>query len=209
MTEARRRDTAKGPNFPLKTRFWAGHTFIFMKNVLLLPGWMESLKLYENDGFFEIRLGKLNEEDFSADYVVGLSLGALVVLQNTERIKGKIILINPLVPKRNIIAWFLKWVSYLVKEGLFFERQRFTKNPIRLLSETIKCVRLLGADFSKVLDNFPKERLIIIRGKNDRFFCDQRAVKFLLSKNIMPIEVDGGHNWGKEIEQKVRGLSGR
>ena len=62
-----------------------------MKEILVLPGWMRSLKLYKADGDIDIRIGKLDAEAFLADYIIGVSLGALVVLQNMSQIKGRVI----------------------------------------------------------------------------------------------------------------------
>ena len=175
-----------------------------MKNILLIPGWgMRKVELYNNDNLFEIRRGKLDKNSFSADYVIGLSLGALVALQNARNIRGKIILINPPIPKRSVVVWFFHWLDYLINEGLFLERQKFIKNPIRWGLEIINCLKLLSTDFSKVFDNFPKEKFTVIRGKNDRFFCDEKAVKFLIDKNINFIEVEGGHNWSEAIEKAI------
>lgn len=178
-----------------------------MKNVLLLPEWMTSLKLYiDNGSDFNICLGKLDREAFSAEYVVGLSLGALVVLRDIKNIKGKIILINPPVPKRNIARWFVQWVKFIKNEGLFLEGQKFTINPIRYISGLIDCIKLFNIDFSKTLDNISKDKLTVIRGKNDIFFCDEFSVGFLRSKNIKVIEVEGGHNWNEGIEETLNNL---
>lgn len=167
---------------------------------------MTSLKLYQNDSDFYLRTGKLNEKSLSANYVIGLSLGALVALRCIENIKGNIILINPLVPKRNIVVWFVRWVKFIIYEGLFLERQKFTINPMRYISELVNCVELLNIDFSKTLSNVSKDKVTVIRGKNDKFFCDDLAVNFLRSKNIKIVEVNGGHNWSEEIEKTLNNL---
>lgn len=173
-----------------------------MTKITLIPGWlMKSIKLYDDS--LNIRVGKLDKEAISADYVVGLSLGALAILKNIRRIKGRVILINPLLPKRSFSKWFINWKKYLAEEGLFFERQKFTKNPLKFIWETISCVKLLSIDFSKILDGVSKDRLTVIRGKNDNFFCDDKAVNFLNSKNVRVIEADGGHNWSSGIEKAM------
>jgi hypothetical protein len=135
---------------------------------------------------------------------VGLSLGALVVLKNIKQIKGKIILVNPPLPRRNIFRWFVQWFNYVTHEGLFLERQKFTKNPIRYSREVFRCVQLLRMDFSNIFDDQSlKDALVVIRGKNDNYFCDEGAVNFLRSKGIMVIEVESGHNWNEEIEREI------
>src|SRR3989344_769291 len=137
-----------------------------MKKILLLPGWMRDLKLYGTESDFDIRIGKLDEEAVRADYVIGKSLSALVVLQNINRIKGRVILVNPPLPKRNILTWFIHWMRFVATEGLFFERQKFTRNPIRFISTFMGCIKILGIDFSETLERIPKERITVIRGKN-------------------------------------------
>jgi hypothetical protein len=174
-----------------------------MSTILVLPGWMTTLKLYnEHESDLRILIGKLDEESFAADCVVGLSLGSLVVLKDSAKISGKIILINPPVPKRNIFKWFLNWVNYARTEGLFLERQKFTKNPVRFGLEIVMCTKLLSVDFSEAIDR-AKGKLMVIRSKHDRFFCDDEAVRFLRAKNITIIEIDAGHNWCKAMEKAM------
>ncbi|MFA6136051.1 MAG: hypothetical protein WC705_01715 [Candidatus Paceibacterota bacterium] len=177
-----------------------------MKKVLLLPGWMRTLRLYKAHNDFDVRIGKLDDESVLADYVIGLSLGSLAVLQQVESIKGKIILINPPLPKKSILIWFVNWLKFIVTEGLFFERQKFTRNPIKFISALIVCVKLLNVDFSKTLDSI-KGRLLIIRGRNDRFFCNDKTIKFLSAREIRIIEINGGHNWCEEIEKTINDLT--
>lgn len=172
--------------------------------VLLFPGWIRSLKLYKDDGSFDFRIGKLNEDDFHAECVIGMSLGALVVLQNANRIQGKIVLINPLLPKRSLVSWCMSCVRHITSEGLFFERQKFTRNPIKFFKTLLGCIKLLGADFSGILDEIPREKIAVVRGKNDKFYCDDKAVEFIKSKSIKLIEVDGGHNWSESTEAALR-----
>ena len=132
-----------------------------MKKVLLLPGWMTALRLYKNDvDDFDVYFGGLDEKSFSADYVVGLSLGAIIALYNIEKIKGKVILVNPPLPKRSLFRWLIKWVKYMVEEGLFLKRQKLTINPIRYTKALITCIKLLSVDFSNILDNVPKDFFI-------------------------------------------------
>jgi hypothetical protein len=179
-----------------------------MKKVLVLPGWMTSLELYESDDGFDVCIGELDGISFAADYVVGVSLGALIVLRETPRIHGKIILINPPLPKRNILAWFFRWISYVSHEGLFLQRQRFTRNPLLFCREFSRCISLLEIDFSETFDSAPAGKITVIRGKNDRFFCDDQADHFLRSKHIEVAEIEGGHNWCSEIETLLRSRLG-
>src|SRR3989338_9439223 len=155
-----------------------------MKKVLLLAGWMMSIKLYEQYTDLGILFGELDQEGFEVDYVIGFSLGAIVALRDIKKIKGKIILVNPPLPKKNFFVWFVRWIRYIKYEGLFLERQKFTINPFKYIWELLKCIKLLGIDFSDTLENIPKDKITVLRGKGDRFFCDDEAVEFLRSKGI-------------------------
>lgn len=178
-----------------------------MKPIILLPRWMKSLKMFETDGYdFDIQIGKLSEKVEAGDCVVGLSLGALIALKNIKNIPGKLVLINPPVPKRNLSAWVVNWLKFIKTEGLFRERQRFTRNPFKFTLALVECVRLLHTDFSPVFDSVSKERLLVIKGSDDKYFCDYKAIEFLNSKKIRVVEVQGGHNWCEGIEKVLRGV---
>jgi len=175
-----------------------------MKKVLLLPGWMEQLELFDDQSnIFDIQTNKLSSNYIENDYIIGFSLGTLTILQNIDIIKSNIILINPPLPKRNILTWFFNWVQFFLKEGLFSKRQKFIKNPVKFFIEVIKCVKLLSMDTSKIFNHLPKDKITVIRGKDDDYFCDDKAVNFLRSNNIKLIEIESGHNWSKKIEEEV------
>jgi hypothetical protein len=175
-----------------------------MKKVLVLPGWMTSLELYGDSTDFDVCFGELDEGSFLADYVVGVSLGALIVLREMPRLQGKIILINPPLPERNLLVWFFRWAGYLSHEGLFLQRQRFTKNPFLFCRELVRCMKLLAIDFSKTFDSATAGKVVVIRGKDDRFFCDGQAADFLRLKRIEIVEAEGGHNWSEGVEMLLR-----
>lgn len=174
-----------------------------MEKILVFPKWMRSLQLYNKNSDFVVKIGKLDEESKSAHCVVGISLGALAILRDINFVAGKIILINPLLPKRNLPFWFVRWLKFVTTEGLFLERQKFTKNPIEFFVAFFDCMKLLSMDFSGILDEIPKDKILVIRGVRDRFFCDDDAVAFLKSKNVNFVEVDAGHNWSEAIERRI------
>jgi hypothetical protein len=172
------------------------------KKILILPGWMTKLELEGDYPNLSIQSGKLNvgAEDES---LIGFSLGALVALRDWNG-KGKLILINPPLPRRSIFTWLFNWVRYILAEGLFRKQQKFTKNPFKYVLEIAQCVKLLRIDFSKRLSSIPKEKLIMIRGKKDNFFCDDRAVQFVRAKGFQVIEVKNcGHNWCEALEKEI------
>ena len=158
---------------------------------------MTILKLYNEDDGFIIQTGEFVSHS-EVNCVIGFSLGALVALREWNKM-GKLILVNPPLPKRNIFQWFVRWLKFIFSEGLFFRRQKFTKNPLKFLSEVIRCVKLLNLDFSEIISSLGNEKLIVIKGKRDRFFCDEDALKFLQLKNIQVIEVE---NAGTQLARR-------
>ena len=57
-----------------------------MKKILVLPGWMTSIKLYSTDAkSFDTLIGKVDLKTEDADYTIGVSLGALVVLRDIPK----------------------------------------------------------------------------------------------------------------------------
>ena len=173
------------------------------KKILVLPGWMNYLRMINVEEYSEIWHGKTNKNK-EVDYVVGFSLGALVTLRDLNPNWKKIILVAPPLPKRNIFAWFINWIKYISAEGLSLKNQVFTKNPFKFIVELCRCIKLFGIDFSKILDNISRDRIVVMRGKNDNFFCDDKTVEFLRSKNIGVIEIAGvGHNWDEKFNIKI------
>ena len=174
-----------------------------MKKILILPRWVKSHKLYYNEEIV-CKVGNVDEEAKRADPVAGLSLGALILLRSHIQVVGKIVLINPPLPKRNLLTWFIQWLKFSLQEGLFSaHRVTYVINPLKFLSAVAECIRLLSVDFSKILDEIPKGKIVVIRGTKDYFFCDSQAVEFLKRKNIKIIEVDGGHNLSEAMEKAL------
>ena len=130
----------------------------------------------------------------------------MVALRDIKKIKGKVILINPPLLQKSFFAWFVCWLRYLRNEGLFWERQKFTLNPIKFFHELLKCIKLLRINFSDTLDDVSKDKITVIRGREDLFFCDQGTVMFLHLKNIKIIEYKGGHNLCEEMEETMNRL---
>lgn len=167
---------------------------------------MTTIKFYKNEvRDFDINSGKLSEDARQADCVIGVSIGALAVLKDLNQLKGKVVLINPPLPKRSIFVWIFQWVKYIVG-GLFIEHQKFTLNPIRWVVEISRAVSLFRIDFSNILREFPKDRLTVIRSRDDKYFCDLKALDFLRSLGVKVVEIVGGHNWNLNTEEAMNKL---
>lgn len=174
-----------------------------MKKTLVLPPWMDTIKFYNTDvSNFHVSSGVLKEDSYEDDCVVGVSLGSLAILERIASVKGSIILINPLVPRRRLATWGLSWVKY-ISGGLLVERQKFTLNPLKWIKALRRAYVLLTTDFSSALEMFPKDKLIVIRSKEDIFFCDNEAVAYLHAHGVRVVEIDGGHNWNKNTEDEM------
>ncbi len=174
-----------------------------LNKILVLPGWMNYLRMINVKEYSEVWHGKTygNRE---IDYAVGFSLGALVILRDLNSNWKKIILVAPPLPKRNLLTWLINWIKYISIEGMSLRNQVFTKNPFKFIAELYRCIKLFRIDFSEILDNISKDKIIVMRGKNDNFFCDDKAVKFLHSKNIQVIEIEGvGHNWDEKFNMEI------
>jgi hypothetical protein len=178
-----------------------------MKKILLLLGWMTTeVRLYKEYDNIHIYFGELNNQNILFDYVVGMSMGSLTILKNINKIDCKVILINPPLPKKNFFVWFVRLLKYIKNEGLFLERQKFITNPVKFIFELINGIKLISIDFSRTLDSLEKNKITVIRGKRDTFFCDEETVKFLRSKNIRVVEFEGGHNFCEAMEEAMSSL---
>lgn len=171
---------------------------------LLFPGWMSQVKNYQFGDGVEIWKERINvDAHFEAEYLVGHSLGANFVLLNWRANKNaKIILVCPLIFKKSIFSWFFCWLYYVISEGLVIPISDFKSN--KLFFGLNKGLKLIRNDFSKIILEIPKENLLVIRGKNDNYFCDKTAAEFLKKENIRLIEIENcGHNWNEKMKESV------
>jgi hypothetical protein len=67
-------------------------------------------------------------------------------------------------------------------------------------------IQLLDVDFSSATDKILKNNIVVIRGKNDHWICDEESAKIIKEKKIQCIEVDAGHDWNENIARTVEGL---
>lgn len=170
----------------------------------VFPGWFSRVKNYGLGQGAEIWQMAVNPTaNFDAEYLLGHSLGAnfALIAWRANR-NAKLILVSPLIPKRSVLSWFWRWLGYVFSEGLIVSPGDILANRIWFaLREGLK---LLRKDFSEIIQEIPRENLLIIRGKDDKYFCDQAAADFFKKENIALIEVEGcGHNWSEKIKEAV------
>jgi hypothetical protein len=174
-----------------------------MKKILLFPG---AFQLVENYGGYEgldIWLKSSAQEKIPrADYYIGHSSGAHFILSHHEAVKGgKFIFVNPSIPQRGPLAVLLIWVRFLIGEGV--KKKKIV--PIHDWWYDVKMILgFLKIDIWKVMQEIPKDDLVIVRGKRDHYFCDERSAEIVKKSGIQLIEVDAGHDWDEHIAQAVR-----
>lgn len=179
-----------------------------MKKALVFPGAFQLVKNYGKFEGLDIWLKSDSEKNIApADYYIGHSLGGnfLLSICGSQR-KGKFILINPLIRKRNILSLIIAWIKFLLFEGI--ERRKIV--PITNLFYAFrKAVRLLNVDVLGIIKNIPKEDLIIIRGKKDNYLCDGKSAEIIKNNKLQLIETDAGHDWNDKIAELVDGIISR
>ena len=172
--------------------------------ILIFPGGFQAVKNYGNYEGVDIWLKSYSKEVPSADYYIGHSGGASFILSHHSSISnGRFILVNPLIRKRGILSLLWNWVRFFFVEGIKREKIVPISNwfyGLRLVS------KLLKVDVFSIVQKIPRENLVIIRGKNDVWFCDEKSSEMIKKSGIKLIEVDAGHDWNKKIAETVKNL---
>ncbi len=176
------------------------------KKLFIIPGWMKSVGFYGDCKGLDIWKNNFNlNAQIDAAYIVGHSSGANFALINRSLNKNsnsKLILLNPLLPKKNFLYWIFQWMKFAFKGGIRVDKTMGIKQFFPALKNF---AALLNFDPIKIIETIPKENLIIIRGSEDRFFCDDNAKKIIKEKNINLVEVDGlGHEWNENFLNAIK-----
>jgi hypothetical protein len=174
-----------------------------MKKILIFPGTFQTIKNYGDYDGLDIWLKSSFIKDIPpADYYIGHSGGINFILSHYDSIqKGKFIFINPLIKKRSIIILLWNWLKFFFVESIKIRKVV----PISNWLYCLKMVsRLLKIDVFGIIQKIPKENLVIIRGKNDNYFCDKESAEIIKSNNIKLIEIEAGHDWNEKIAQAVK-----
>lgn len=174
----------------------------FKKNTVYIPGWMDKASFYPEFRGLEIWEKNIDpKERIEAEYVVAHSLGTHFALLNWKKNKNtKLILINPLLIKKPLKYWMIRFVKYFSNEGKKHSNMKKAaplKNPINLFEKT---KYLLKNDFFKIIEKMPIKNITVIRGDGDCYFCDTQLESLLRERNIPVIVVSGmGHVWNKKV----------
>ncbi|MDP3957433.1 MAG: alpha/beta hydrolase [bacterium] len=175
------------------------------KNIVYIPGWMDRGEIH---GYWNSRDVWAKERDVQLNsetrYVIGHSVGALIALDCWQKKKDlRLILVGPLVPRRSYPAWLWRWVKFVLYEGIPLSLERM-KTFLYIVQGTVRMVRLMHIDPFMIIEQIPRENVLIIRGKDDLFFCDEEAMKIFKEKGVPVVEIDGaGHNWHPKIDTAI------
>jgi hypothetical protein len=179
-----------------------------MLKKIFIPGWMDTADSHVDYAGLEIWKNKINPSDkIEAEYVVGHSLGANFALINWNCHRDtKLILVNPLVPQRNVFFWLLRWVMFLFTEGTPLNEKRLTTFP-HIINGVRIGFSLLADDLMDVLGRVPRENLVIIRGKEDEYFFGKEIASALKAEGVKIVEVENaGHGWNENFNNEISKL---
>lgn len=176
---------------------------------VFVPGWMNIGKVYGYEDSLDIWTNNIDpEKKIETEYVIGHSAGALFALLNWNANKNtKIILVGPMIPKRSTFGWLVRWGKFILTEGTHMPLARI-KLFSHFFSGTLRLLRLIKFDPMDIVCNMPKENIVVVRGKQDNYLCDEGVVAMLRENNIPVIEVDGlGHDWNEKASELIKKLT--
>lgn len=176
---------------------------------VFIPGWMSAGKIYGYENSLDIWTENIDPKNkIEAEYVVAHSAGALFALLNWDANKNtKLILLGPMVPKRSAFGWLLRWGKFILTEGTHMPFARVKLFP-HFISGTLCLLRLIKFDSFSILYNIPKENVVVIRGKQDNYLCDDGVASLLKERSIPIIEVDGlGHDWNDKASKLIEKIT--
>lgn len=177
------------------------------KDVLLFPGWMQNNSLYPNYSCVNLWEQEYVEPDLTkTKYLLGHSMGSLPALLSWEKNPDTtIILFNPLITKRSKVDLVFRFIVMMF----------ISPGAIRALTGSVKwkylpvaiknAILFREVDALKIIKKIPKDKLIIIKGKNDNYFCDIDSAITLCHSNIAFIELaDVNHFWCLPVDVLIK-----
>lgn len=177
------------------------------QKILVIPGAFDLVKNYGGYPGIDIWLREsTNNEELlaNADWIFAASSGPNYVLSTPALGKQKFIFLNPLVKKQSFFSLLIRWIKFMFSEKISIRRLVPLSHWIYAF---IKLYRLLKFDVLTAMKELPKDKIIVIRGKQDKFFCDEESVQMLKQENIPVIEVDAGHLWNQNVADAVKNIT--
>ncbi len=168
------------------------------EDILVVPG---TIQLAKNYGYKGLDIWIRNESIIpEAQVFIGHSLGASFILNSEVSVRKKLILINPLVKRRPFWLHVFNWLRFLFGEG--FDTKKAV--PIKYWPHTLKQVlRLLPVNVLEQMKKVPAENIVVLKGKDDQYFCDAENAAILTAHHFRVIEVDAGHDWNENMARAV------
>ncbi|KKQ50934.1 MAG: hypothetical protein US70_C0028G0018 [Parcubacteria group bacterium GW2011_GWD2_38_11] len=175
------------------------------KKIVYIPGWMDRA---EYNGFpdgLDIWGSRIDyRKKIDAEVVVAHSLGCHFALLNWNEHKNtKLILVNPVLGKRDLGSWALAWLKFFLTEGRKYTSQKRMALFFHFFLKIGLSLEMMRKDVKLILSFVPKENLVVIRGREDLYFCNSNDCKFFVENGIRVVEIDEmGHVWKKEKIEK-------
>jgi pimeloyl-ACP methyl ester carboxylesterase len=179
-----------------------------MLKKIFVPGWMDTADNHVDYSGLEIWKKKINHNDkIEVEYVVGHSLGAGYALLNWEKNRNtKLILVNPSLPQTGFPDFFIRWIKFLLSEGTSMRRKRL-KCFLHLYLGIKQGLELIFKDYEKIIDLIPVKDIVFIRGKEDKFFFDEKMAENIRLKGKRVIEINGArHGWSEKFSEEINKL---
>lgn len=176
------------------------------EKIIIIPGAFDLVKNYGGYPGIDIWMGESQEDEkllAQADWIFAASSGPNYVLSSPALNKQKLIFLNPLVKKRTLFSLLIRCIRFMLSEKVGIER---LISPSRWIYGLRKLYHIIKFDTLAALKKLPREQVMVIRGKNDRFFCDKESVEILKQEGIPFIEVEAGHIWNKNVADAVRNI---
>lgn len=176
-----------------------------MLKKIFIPGWFDTAQNRVDYNGLDIWVRKINPScKIEAEYVVGHSFGAGYVLLNWEKNRNtKLILVNPSLPQKGFLDFFVRWIKFLLSEGTSMGRRRLICF-LHLYLGMKQGLELIFKDYEKIINLIPEKDIVFIRGKEDKFFFDEKMAENIRLKGKRVIEVDGaGHSWNGKFNEEI------
>ncbi len=163
---------------------------IFEK-ITFIPGWMDRPKFHKNLKGLDIWAKKVAENTkIKTEYVLAHSLGCNFALRNWMHNQNcQLILVNPTLGSRTFGESFRKWYEYFWEEG----------RKVGTLERSIFCLLtpltlprvndLISTSVEELLGNVPKEKVTIVTGEKDRYFCAREDVEKLEKREFRVLKI--------------------
>ncbi|MFZ2310137.1 MAG: hypothetical protein WAW11_01175 [Patescibacteria group bacterium] len=178
-------------------------------NVLLFPGWMQDSCLYGDYNCFNLWDKKYIEPSkTSVKYLLGHSMGSYPALLSWQKNPdATVILFNPLINRIGPIKIIYKFIVMMFVSPGSIKAWKGSVKWKYLLIAIKNAILFRKIDILKIIKEIPRGKLIIIKGKDDKYFCDVAAVVTLCNSKIGFIELaDTNHFWSPQVDNLVEQL---